>query len=132
MSSPRTYRGYGSNNELIVSKTGADANNQINPAEVKKEIDNVKAVFDEQMKGIAKSLRDISQDSAEAIIVEGTKMDGTIEETAQVLSQLGAQVTQGIDELHTYAIKAHDALQDNNNAEAYNACARTNGVARVE
>lgn len=129
--SPKTYRGYNDNNEVLITKTAVDANTQLNPAEVKKEIENVKAVFDEQMNGIARALKNISEDAGESIVVEGTKMNGTIEDTAQVLSQLGSQVTQGIDTLYDYSVEAHNKLQENNNNAAYNAC-RINGVTRIQ
>lgn len=130
LESPRTYRGYNSNNELVITKQAANANNEINPTEVKQAIENVKAVFDEQMNGVARALRNISQDADEAIVIEGTKMNDTIEETAQVLTQIGPQITQGIDTLYDLSVEAHNKIQQNFNNQAYNAC-RVTGVVDI-
>ena len=131
MVSPVTYRGYDKDGTCITQHTGVDANTQINPAEVKAAIDNVKAVFDEQMQAVATSLTKISEDAEEAIIVQGTNMGQTIEDTANVLKELGGQVTAGIDTLYDYAVQAHDKLQENNNNRAYNEC-RVNGVVSIQ
>ena len=98
------------------------SNTLINPAEVQAAIDNVKSVFEEQLNNVASSLRDISQDADEAIIVQGTSMEGTIEDTATLLTQVSGQVTQGIDALYDYAVQAHDQLQIIENNKAYNNC----------
>ena len=129
LESPRTYRGYNSNNEVVITKQAANANGDLNPAEVKQAIENVKAVFEEQMNGVARALRNISQDADEAI-VEGTKMNDTIEDTAQVLTQIGPQITQGIDTLYELSVDAHNKIQQNYNNMAYNAC-RVNGVVDI-
>ena len=130
LESPRTYRGYNSNNEVVITKQAANANGEINPTEVKQAIENVKAVFDEQMNGVARALRNISQDADEAIVIEGTKMNDTIEETAQVLTQIGPQITQGIDTLYDLSVEAHNKIQQNFNNQAYNAC-RVTGVVDI-
>lgn len=131
MVSPVTYRGFDQEGNCIVQKTGLDANTQINPSEVKAAIENVKNVFAEQMQLIAKSLTNISEDAEDAIIVQGTNMSGTIEDTSTILGQLGTQVTQGIETLYDYAVQAHDTLQETNNARAYNEC-RVNGVVSIQ
>ena len=131
MVSPVTHRGFDQQGTCIVQRTGVDANTQINPAEVKAAIENVKNVFEEQMQIISQSLTHMSEDAEEAVIVQGTNMSGTIEDTALILSQLGAQVTQGIDTLYDYAVQAHDTLQESNNARAYNEC-RVSGVVSIQ
>ena len=128
--SPKTYHGYDKDGKCITTQTGLDANTQINPAEVQAAIDNVKSVFEEQMKNVANALTDISTDAEEAVIVQGTSMTGTIEETATLLNGLAGQVTSGIDQLYTYAVEAHDQLQTNNNIDAYNAC-KVSGVVSI-
>ena len=130
MVSPVTYRGYDQDGTCIIQRTGVDANTQINPADVKAAIENVKAVFAEQMQNVAKSLTNISEDAEEAVIVQGTNMSKTIEDTATILSQLAEQVTTGIESLYEYAVQAHDSLQENNNATAYNEC-RVSGVVSI-
>lgn len=130
MESPKTYRGYDDQGNAIVTSTAQDANKEINPADVKKNIENVKAVFADEMCKLARGLRNISGDASDAVIVEGTNMKNTIEETAKILEQIAAQVTQGIDALYDEAVAYHDQLQNNLNAQAYNSC-RVNGVTRI-
>ena len=130
MESPKTYRGYNSEGKVIVQQTAQDANDVINPQEVRAAIEHVKEVFSDEMYKLARSLRAITDDANEAIIVQGTKMDKTIEETAKVLEQIPGQVTNGIDSLYDESVKTHDQLQDNFNSEAYNGC-RTTGVERI-
>ena len=131
MVSPVTYRGYDQEGKCITQHTGVDANTQINPAEVKAAIENVKTVFAEQMEAIAQSLTNISEDAEEAVIVQGTNMGQTIEDTAMVLKELPNQIIQGIDVLYDYAVQAHDQLQDTNNARAYYEC-KVSGVSYIQ
>ena len=58
MKAPITYTGYNDKNECIATITGQDANNFLNPAEVKAAIDNVKTVMEEQLGNITKALRE--------------------------------------------------------------------------
>lgn len=122
MENPKTYKGLDAEGNVKAQCTAVDANTLINPAEVQAAIDNVKSVFEEQLNNVASSLRDISQDADEAIIVQGTSMEGTIEDTATLLTQVSGQVTQGIDALYDYAVQAHDQLQIIENNKAYNNC----------
>ncbi len=131
MVSPKTYRGYNSENKCISQCTAVDANTLINPAEVKKAIENVKTVFAEQMDNVAKALTNVTEDASEAVIVQGTDMTKTIEDTALVLKNLSTEVTSGIDTLYDYAVQAHDKLQESKNNEAYNACI-VNGVTYIQ
>lgn len=131
MEYPKTYRGVDSEGKVVTQCTAYDANGYINPAEVQAAIENVKAVFEEQLKSVADSLRDVSTDAKDAIIVQGTDMAGTIEDTATLLTSISSQVTQGIDQLYGYAVQAHDQLQINENNKAYNACIASNVVSVI-
>lgn len=130
MESPKVYRGYNNEGNCLITKTAVDANTQINPADVKAAIDNIKTVFDEQMKMLASALTDVSTNAEEAIIVEGTSMGPAIEEVATVLMSLSEKLTSGFDDLYDKAVTAHDEQQRRNNTEAYNACA-ISGVTRI-
>ena len=50
MKGPETYTAYDKDGKVIGTYTAEDANNFINPAEVKAAIDNLKTVFQDQMK----------------------------------------------------------------------------------
>ena len=130
MESPKTYHGYDETGKCVVSATATDANTVLNPADVKAAIDNVKSAFEDQFKAIADALRGVSTDASEAVIVEGTNMKGTIEDTATLLTQVSGQVTQGIDGLYDLAVNAHDEIQAKFNTDAYNAC-RVTGVVAI-
>lgn len=130
MESPKAYYGYDETGKCITSAKAQDANDFINPAEVQAAITNVKNTFEDQFKAIADALRDVSTDASEAVIVEGTNMKGTIEDTATLLTQVSGQVTQGIDALYDLAVAAHDNKQAELNVAAYNAC-RGPGVVSI-
>ncbi len=130
METYKTYYGYDATGKNVSSSTAEDANNYINPSEVQAAITNVKNAFEDQFKSIADALRDVSTDASEAVIVEGTNMKGTIEDTATLLTQVSGQVTQGIDSLFDLAVDAHDKIQKELNERAYKNC-WTNGATSV-
>lgn len=131
METPRTYRGYDSEGTCIVKCSAQDANQWINPAEVQSAISNVEQVFTEQMRTVGNSLQNIVYDAEESIIVQGTNMGTTIEETARAINMLPSQAMQGISELYEYSVQAHDNLQRQANTYAYNQVASSSGVVRV-
>ena len=130
MESPKTYKGYDQTGKVIVTKNAADASQEIDPKAVRAGIDNVKEVFTDEMCKLARSLRNISADASEAVIVEGTNMKDTIEETAKILEQIAGQVISGIESLYDESVTYHDQLQSNLNAQAYNSC-RVTGVTKI-
>ncbi len=131
MLTPRTFYGYDQTSRCIVSCPAADATSVLNPNEVKAAIENLENVFVEEMKRIASALHDVTTDANEAIIVQGTKMSATIDDTANAIIQIPAQVIASFAELYDYSIKMHDALQQKFNDEAYNAVCTYSGVVRV-
>ena len=130
MESPKTYHGYDSDDNCITTVTADDATNYINPDEVKQAIDNLEAVLKEQFKGISDALRGIEQDANEAVIVQGTKMSGTIEETCNALDAIPSSVMSQIGDLYNESVQVHDQLQTEFNEKAKNA-AWGNNVVRV-
>jgi len=119
---PNTYRGWDQEGKCINTVTAVDANTQINPAEVKAAIDNIKKVVAEQIKAITDALTNISSDQKNAIRIKGVNLEGVIEKVADQITPLGPQMTQGIDDLYDRALEVHDILQQNNNTEAHNNC----------
>ena len=130
MLSPKTYNGYDAQGNHVSYATAVDANEYINPAEVKTAIDNVKSAFEQQFRNIATSLRDISTDAEEAVIVQGTNMGGAIDDTASLLIDISGQVTEGIDGLYDLAVSVHDEIQQQANDMARQSC-YTNGAVTV-
>ena len=128
MVTPKTWRGYDEENKLVVSCVARDANLDINPSEVKSAVAELKATFEEQFGRIASALRNVS--TTDALIVQGTSMDGAIEDTANLILQLPSQLTSGFDDLYDLSIGVHDNLQSQYNTEAYNSCC-VEGVTRI-
>lgn len=130
MESPKTYHGYDKDGNCITTSTAEDANNYINPEEVKAAVENLENVLKEQFKGITDALRGLEQDANEAVIVQGTKMGGTIDETCTAIDGIPEQIMSGISELYNVSVQAHDEIQRTLNDNAQQA-AWGNNVVRV-
>lgn len=131
MLSPRTYYGYDNESRCVASATALDANTLLNPAEVKAAVDNLENVFTTEMTSIATALHNMTQDANESVIVQGTSMAGTIEDTATAIVQIPGQVSSSFSELYSYSVQVHDVLQEQANEEARSAVAGASGVVRV-
>lgn len=118
MKAPITYTGYNDKNECIATITGQDANNFINPAEVKSAIENVKDVMEEQLGNVSKALRAEVSAAETAIIVKGTHMGDPIEDTASSIDKLPNAVYNSLEGIYEQAETAHDKIQDAANDEA--------------
>lgn len=118
MISPRTYYGYNSENECIHSVTAENANNYIDPAEVQAAIDKFKTTVSDELGKVSKALSNITQEASEAVIVQGTKMDKVIEETATALGTIGESMGSSVESIYSEAVKAHDTIQEQLNANA--------------
>ena len=110
MATPRVFYGYDQKGNCIVTSRALDATTVLNPVEVKAAIENLENVFTEEMKRLASALHDVTQDANEAIIVQGTKMSATIDDTANAIIQIPSQVMESFVELYDYSIKACEAL----------------------
>lgn len=131
MKSPKTYRGYNDKNECIAEFTGADANEYINPAEVKAAIDNIKTVMEEQLGTISGALRDEVDDAEHALIVQGTHMGDPINDTAKTIDKIPDAVYSSLQEVYKQAEISHDKIQDAANDDARDQAKNTAGVVRV-
>ena len=131
MVSPRTFYGYDNESRCVASATALDATTLLDPAEVKAAVDNLENVFSTEMTSIATALHNMTQDANEAVIVQGTSMSGTIDDTATAISQIPGQVSSSISELYGLACQVHDSLQEQANEEARAAVSRASGVVRV-
>ena len=131
MESPKTFHGYDEDDDCIATETAEDANNYLNPEEVKAALAKLEAVLKEQFKGIVDALRAIEQDANEAVIVQGTKMGGTIEEVCNALDSVPDTILSQIGDLYSLAVTKHDEIQRELNDTAYNSTASTSGVVRV-
>lgn len=132
MVSPKSYTGFDSNGKAIAHRTGVDATTQLNPADVKREIDNFNQLVEEKIKIIKQALLNLCTDADVAMIIEGTKTSSIIEDLANALDPIPGAMTEGFADLYDTALKNHDILQENNNIEAYNALVRTSNVVSVK
>ena len=131
MESPKTYHGYDKDDKCIKTTTAEDANNYLNPEEVKTALTNLETVLRDQFKAITDALRGIEQDANDAVIVQGTKMGGTIEEVCNALDSVPDTILGQIGDLYSLAVTKHDEIQRELNDTAYNSTASTSGVVRV-
>lgn len=128
---PKTYYGYDSNNECVAQCTAPDAKTLIDPEQVKKAVDDVIAAFKESLTEVTDQLRGLTADTDEALIVKGTKMTDDVNNTADAISQIPAQVEDSIGQLYDQAVEAHKLLQEEANNKAREAVANASGVVRV-
>ena len=131
MLAPKTYTGYDQDGNQVCSCTATDACEYINPDEVQAAIDNVERVAEEQIQNIISALQGVAPDASDAVIVEGTKMDGVIEDVCTSLGTVSKSIGDSISSMYTEALSAHDQLQQNSNDQAYNSVISYNGVVRV-
>ena len=131
METPKTFHGYDEDDDCIATETAEDANNYLNPEEVKAALAKLEAVLKEQFKGIVDALRAIEQDANEAVIVQGTKMGGTIEDTCEALEAIPDSILGEIGDLYNEAVIAHDEIQRTLNDNAKSSAWNHSGVVRV-
>lgn len=127
----KRYIGFDKENKQIATCMATDANTLLNPEEVKQAIDNVESVTNTEMDTISAALINLSDDAVDAIIVQGTNMASTIEDTAKALKDVGKVIKGTLEEIYDLAVEAHDKLQSDFNTKAYNAVAATSGVVSV-
>ena len=131
MVAPKTYCGYNSEGKQICSATAENANEYINPDEVRAAIDNFNEVVETNLNNLSSALLNVEPDTEEAIIVQGTKMTETIESLCTTLKQLAGQFADSIEFMYSESVKAHDEIQNQANTNAKNSVTATEGVVRV-
>lgn len=131
MLAPKTYTGYDQEGNVVCRCTAIDANEYLNPNDVKNAIDNIESVATEGINNICKALNNVAPDADEAVIVQGTKVTGTIEEVCSAIKSLPSSITDNISSMYTEAIAAHDNLQTQANDGAYNQVRNTADVVSV-
>ena len=120
MVSPKTWTGYDKDGNVLCRVNAVDANEYINPAEVRAAIDNVKATAEEGIQSIITAINNVEPEASEAVIVQGTKMTETINQTCDALREIPDGIAGAIEELYNMAVREHDRLQNEANDAAYN------------
>lgn len=109
---PVTYTAYDKDGKEVGRFAAQNADNYINPAEVKAAIDNLKTEFQTQMKTLAVNLNSLSLDATHAVIVQGTKMDTQINDLAvSIQNDIPKLALEGIDNIFDAAVTVHDKIQ---------------------
>lgn len=143
---PKTYKGYGDEKDangnvtsagtkLIITKTAADANNYVNPSEVKSALEELRDSMNGSNGGITrvqKALQNVAVDAdGHMLSVEDATMHPTIEAVADSLSQASTSIDSLVSEIQEFAEKAHDNKQIEYNQQAEAEVRGTAGVTRV-
>ena len=116
MVEPGTYSGYDANGNAA-TVTAQDANGDINPSEVESAVNNLQSTLESQFKELSSALRGVEQDANDAVVVQGSKIGGAIEETCSVLESVPNSIMGRIGNLKSEAEAAHDRLQNKYNDE---------------
>ena len=106
--SPMTYRGYDANGNCVSYATASDATSYIDPAAVAAAVDKVQSVATEEIESITNALGKLTEATEDSIIVQGTKMTGTLEDVITGIKTIPGQVGDSLADLKTLAQAAHD------------------------
>ena len=131
MLAPKTYRGYDQEGNVVVTVTAYDANQYLNPTEVKAAIDNLESVAQDAINKISNALMNVAPDANEAVIVQGTKIQGTIEDVCSAIKTLPGTIVDNVSSMYTESITAHDRLQTKENEAARAQAGSYEGVVSV-
>lgn len=126
---PQTYTGYDEDNNVIITRKAENAENYINPKEVRAAIENIKTVVDTGLKQIASSIEKV-ECGKETLVVADKTMQPIVEElAAQIAGQdrseiapLAIQMESALEEIYERACDAHDDIQQQLNSQAESAC----------
>lgn len=131
METPKTYYGFDKDNNQIASCTANDANEIVNPETVKSAIEGVEQAASSGTQDIIGALNNVAPDADEAVIVQGTKMTGVIEEVCSALESIPGSVGDSLSSIYDESVKIHDKYQVEYNSQAESAVRSTEGVVRV-
>lgn len=131
METPKTYNGFDKDNNCIVTVTAYDANEIVNPDEVKSAIEGVTQAAADASNSINSALSGYAPDTKEALIVQGTSMTGVIEELISSVGQLSSLVEGTIASIYDEAVKIHDDYQREANQKAEESARSTPEVVNV-
>ncbi|MBQ9018754.1 MAG: hypothetical protein IJ097_00385 [Bacilli bacterium] len=133
MEVPKTYRGYNSEGNFVVSKTADAATQTINPNTVQTKINDIEEIFEEQIAIIQNALNDIVDDASQGIVANDTSLGENIEELTEDLNAYKETnvIKNELDWVYTDAQNAHDNLQREKNAQARQYVSSYDGVVSI-
>ncbi len=101
----------------------ADANEDINPDEIKAAIEKVQKNCDDEMDGMTDSLNGLTDNALQALKVEGMTLSNFITSIGDVIDNFGSEIAGILKPLIDQAIAEHNSLQDQYNLAAKNSAA---------
>lgn len=113
-----TWAGYDEEGKEIKRLRAADANNDIDPEEIKAAIEKVKSVCDEEMKVISDKIAGLTDNALAAMKVEGMTLQEFITSITEVVDGFGSEIAGILEPLISDAQAEHDRLQTQYNGEA--------------
>ncbi len=128
-----TYKGYDKDGKYVVEATADDVTTKyINPNDIKQAVDNLETTCNEQFKKISDKLNEISSEFTTALVVQGTSMQGVIQDAAtEVNTELTPVVMSNFDGFYEEAVKVHNETQEQLNQNTKTAVANYNNVVTV-
>lgn len=133
MEMPKTYKGYNSENNLIATCPARDAREYIDPDKVKAAIENFNNVVKESMDAIINAINVIiAPDAQEAVIVEGTRITPVLEEVNEGIANTANQMIEIVSTIYDEAVRAHEAIQQQANNDAFYKVRTYTGVVSVQ
>ena len=127
----KTYKGYDDEGKCICTKTAKDANNDLNPEEVKAALDNLNDVMADASKTLKKSIEGLIPAADEALLIKGSGYKKKINDVLDDADVGIAYLNTNYDGLYEKAVVFHDKKQREYNNEAKSACWKS-GVVRVK
>lgn len=127
---PQTYTGYDEDNNVIITRKAENAENYINPKEVRAAIENIKNVVDTGLKQIAKAISEVKC-GEEMLVVADKTMQPMIEELAEQIAgknrdteiaPLAQQMEKALEDVYENACTAYNDIQGQLNSQAEQAC----------
>ena len=131
MKYPKTFTGYDKDGKIITSCTAENANNYINPDEVKTAVNNLNTTIDTEITTITSELNNLKSDVEVGIIVQGTNMTENVETLSSAIDDVAEAAKEAAESVHSSSIKAHDQIQQELNQSAKNTVNSYPGVVSV-
>lgn len=122
-----TWAGYNEEGEEVKRYKAADATKDIDPAEIKAAIENVKDKCDEEFKSISNKLDGLTDGALNALRIEGATLQDYIDQISEIVNQFGSEIADKLEPLVEKAQNEHDRLQKQYNNDAQSKAA--NGTA---
>ena len=102
------------------SYTAADANGDINPAEIQSAVAKFKTTIEDSLRSVVTSLEGVEPDVADSVKVQNTSLAPQVEQVCENIKQIGSDICAAVDaaQLYEKAVIVHDNIQEDYNSAA--------------